>query len=97
MAEYIDREKLRRKLLYTPGDLDRIDCLVIVSAQPLADVRPVVHAHWITVYADKAHSGGPTGNYDGVKCSNCREKNIWPKKICPNCGAIMNGEVNAQQ
>lgn len=56
----------------------------IIQRAPVADVAPVVHAHW-------AHLGG-----DEWCCSACgfviTTEGSWDKpikKYCPNCGARM--------
>lgn len=92
MAEYIDREALR-KILENWRDAhadvdDEQGCGLLedviweVDAQPAADVAPVVHARWID---------------DGrgiIICPECkRGYNLHAKytHYCPNCGAKMDG------
>lgn len=55
---------------------------------PSADVKPVIHAHWIEL--PKALNS----NENPCQCSNCKHilsfMNYYPKsKYCPNCGARM--------
>lgn len=48
-----------------------------------ADVAPVVHAHWETIYND-------CGHYGFVKCSACGDEyGSLTYRYCPNCGAKM--------
>lgn len=92
MAEYIDREALR-KILENWRDAhadvdDEQGCGLLedviweVDAQPAADVAPVVHARWID---------------DGrgiIICPECKRRyNLHAKytHYCPNCGAKMDG------
>lgn len=56
-------------------------CQMVVRSLPPADVRPVVHGHWID-YDD---------DYGAYSCSVCGENapedTEWP--FCPYCGADM--------
>ena len=81
---------------------ERVGCLETLAAVrheidriPALDVAPVVHAKWIM-------------NHFGAKCSNCLRlycvEPSWSEKIkhmpptwiyCPNCGAKMDGEIDA--
>ncbi|MBO7668983.1 MAG: hypothetical protein J6S60_00200 [Oscillospiraceae bacterium] len=92
MAEYIEREAAlevaigwREQLLPNYGENDEyVKCLETVAEHlydiPSADVRPVVHAHYII-------------NEDGdPRCSACGAKYIdSTKRYCPDCGARMDG------
>ena len=52
------------------------------------EFRPVVNAHWIEHEAD-------FGESFFVECSACHSsKNIDESKFCPDCGAVMDEEVN---
>ena len=54
MAEYIEQEDLIGILK---------DCICIIKAMPSADVKPVVHGHWIV----------RRGNYnEEFECSECQ-------------------------
>lgn len=99
MAEYIERERIRKALvgaclmnqncpMFIAAKIDQmIDC------EPAADVAPVVHARWYM-------RGGR------ACCSNCNVKSLWgsdwdgcknherefvsaKSNYCPNCGAKM--------
>lgn len=100
MARYIDIELLPpKKYAYTGIDesdgyaLGFNDCLDEVLDMPTADVKPVVHAHWVYI-----------GDKDEVfthKCSNCGSKRQWAivtdmyvnGQYCGRCGAKMDEEV----
>lgn len=91
MAEYIERESLRKILdqwRVAHADVDDVDGFDLledvireVDAQTAANVAPVVHGRWVF--------GG-----DGcVICSKCNEEesNDNHRNFCPNCGAKMDG------
>ena len=77
------------------GDIhDGADIEQLLRTQPVVDVEPVVHAHWIT-FLD--------GEDDGVFCSHCKSDllNMFPcireshlPKRCPECGAKMDEEAD---
>ncbi len=51
------------------------------------DVAPVIHAHWVQgAYLD--------GDEMQCDCSHCNMPNNGKKNFCPNCGAIMDEEVD---
>lgn len=63
---------------------------------PTVDAAEVVHAHWEDGCA--IHNGKEV--YKSIDCSHCNEifktedREYWKKrfKVCPFCGAIMDGE-----
>lgn len=77
-----------------------------IKAIPTADVSPVVHGIWMPVHEsemtgwDPAVAGrDPIGGYI---CSVCKEESIYDcndnfvlSSYCPNCGAKMDGDGNA--
>ena len=103
MAEYIERESLvenLRKSHEYHARNSREEVLLyrdirIVSEQPVADVAPVVHGHWI-----RYHEADIGWDEYGYRCSNCKieleDKDFWDMftKRCPNCGARMDGDGN---
>lgn len=99
MAEYIDREALRKILEHwrdAHADVDDEqgcglleDVIWEVDAQPTVDVAPVVHGRWIVRF------DGPY-NRRRCYCSHCGKNNgvggiakNQEKPYCPNCGAKM--------
>ena len=95
MSEYISRNEVYQKLHESGGcdasdewargyDAGITEAIDIIDNIPPADVAPVVHGRWITVYRE-----------DGTKadkCSVCTDavkyfdyKYVW----CPHCGAKM--------
>ena len=75
-----------------PGDLIN---------EPTIDAVEVVHAHWEDGYAVDCY-----GNiaYKSIDCTNCKEifkvesrtREYWKErfKVCPFCGAKMDGDGN---
>lgn len=67
----------------------------VISDAPTVDAAPVVHAHWADGCA--IHNGKEV--YKSIDCSHCNEifkteeREYWKKrfKVCPFCGAIMDG------
>ncbi len=96
VAEYIEREKVYKRLTEMPvpwgmgwrGVMDEI--FRTVGRVPAADVHPEIHAKW-EICCD--------GYYP--YCSNCKREPQGREmtRYCPNCGAIMDrkdGENNAE-
>lgn len=96
MAEYIKREDALSRFTYEGGDrisevdVDNFPATVtikdvkrVLREIPAADVIPVAHGHWIE---------HPTG---GLVCSHCDryKPDEWRSMCCPNCGAILDGQV----
>lgn len=104
MAEYIEREKLQKKInrivdvydlwmdraWFTPCGIN-----ALIEEIPAADVRPVVRGKWIE------HNYDPEYLSCDFSCSECNVyleeyyfgEGQWPGKtdhyFCPNCGADM--------
>lgn len=86
-----------------PGDYETmihdetlVDVLETINEAPTVDAAPVVHAHWEDGCG--IHNGKEV--YKSIDCSHCNEifktedREYWKKrfKVCPFCGAIMDGE-----
>ena len=102
MAEYIEREALRKILdqwRVAHADVDDVDGFDLledvireVDAQTAANVAPVVHGRW----DDSGRYTFPSGD-TAVRCTNCGcalteseyRLNNW--NYCPVCGAKMDG------
>lgn len=92
MAEYIEREALKREIsklevagIFTASFKKAV--LDIISEQPIADVTDVRHGNW----EDKVRKG--FGAFSG-RCSKCKKySGLWvvnePYRFCPYCGAKM--------
>lgn len=99
MAEYIDRQEVIKKLEELDTRLMRghyyDECegvamtKAIVNGVPAADVKKVVHGHWIR----------QDESFTRFKCSNpeCGIENCSGfENYCPNCGAKMDEEDTQQ-
>ncbi len=85
MSKYADIEPIIKKIKYSMevGEQRGYIWLEMVlkdlEKQPIADVAPIVHGHWID-----------TGS--GQECSRCREIQYGydsGRFYCPHCGALM--------
>lgn len=95
MAEYIDREALRKVLENwrdAHADVDDEqgcglleDVIWEVDAQPAADVAPVVHGRWVPFHSEAAG--------DIQYCSACEIGFAAKTDYCPHCGAKMDGSA----
>lgn len=90
-----------RKIMETAPAADVVsrDCYnrLLAENDELRKVRPVVHGHYIGEY-DGYADGNPV--YDMWYCSECGcFFEDWDEKptynFCPNCGARMDGDVDA--
>ena len=68
-----------------------LEAFETVRTAPAVDAEPVRHGRWIPVELHKSF-----GVLNGVKCSMCGEGKVVRRyNYCPNCGARMDGDVNA--
>ena len=98
MAEYIEREALKQNIKNSDmWNREKMSALMIVSAEPTADVAPVVHGRWIKTdrgMREDVNTGAVIRVYLH-DCSVCgwhtgnQGRNF---NYCPNCGARMDGE-----
>ena len=97
-SKYIRADLLWNKIAESAffSAAERGKILVTIEKEPGEDVKPVVHAHWVTVQPNQR-----TGKADMFVCSKCKRLvfTSWQKSInelgytfCPNCGADMRGE-----
>lgn len=105
MAEYIERERIRKALV--SACLMNQNCPMFIAAkidqmidcEPAADVAPVVHGRWVY------NPNGMDWNLGAWQCSFCKCNNnnlpgndkynpyiFQGSNYCPNCGAKMDGE-----
>lgn len=72
----------------------------LIEDAPTVDAVPVIHAHWEDGCA--IHNGKEV--YKSIDCSHCNDifkieshdREYWKKrfKVCPFCGAVMDGDGN---
>lgn len=103
MAEYIDRDVLRKKLKETARQYTALKKLetaqdywwatTVIDSEPAADVAPVVHGEWLRTDDD-------WNSLTTIQCSLCSEEwcfetdddvSLLNYKYCPHCGAKMDG------
>lgn len=82
MGDYIHRDAAKAELVWVGASVNAIEAM---NSVPSADVRPVVHGHWIYRGRDK-----------GWECSVCHslclldyESEFYTSEFCPHCGADM--------
>lgn len=96
MAEYIDREELKKQLMLesslgyikTLEDVERVIDFILA-----ADVTPVKHGKWVSKEYESVSKRNRLIKYRVYSCSICgRSNGKIRKKYCPYCGAKMEGE-----
>ena len=88
MAEYIEREAIKQKKVYSEERHEYVVPVAEIDWQPAADVVEVVHARWIAPLF---------GHFDTpVTCSRCNTLHRIPTCFCSACGAKMDGEGREQ-
>lgn len=101
MDRYIDaelyKEELRRRqnrpdaqhLSFYIGVQIAID---LVDRAPEVELAPVIHAHWIK--RDNPNYSPFDGSFPlDLICSHCGLEHVVVSNFCPDCGAIMDEEV----
>lgn len=103
MAEYIEREMLKKQLMLESslGYIKTLeDVEKIIDFMTAADVAPVVHGKWENIFEYSLYCPDikATIELTEQKCSNCRvitsfkgAKPYLPDNTCPYCGADMRG------
>jgi len=98
MDEYIKRElALKVKIPhYSANGVEIVVSEVIpvgyIEKLPAADVRPVVHGHWI--YEEPNGANKFKGAY---WCDQCHQPEFYKRNYCPNCGADMREQPKEEQ
>ena len=103
MAEYIERERIRKTSVGACLENQHIPMLLAatidqaIDCEPAADVAPVVHGKWLNFYND----------FSCAECDRCgtifevtdneTDEGLWNAflsayRYCPNCGAKMDEE-----
>lgn len=98
----IDANEFMRKLekqflLLKQGEIGEVNISLLMVAMPTVDAVEVVHAHWEDGCA--IHNGKEV--YKSIDCSHCEgvfkieshDREYWKErfKVCPFCGALMDG------
>lgn len=101
MAEYIDRSVAIARLTrleVTDSNATMADAKRVLADIPAADVAPVVHGMWEGVdssYWRWTPSGGVSVSHITYRCGRCGRGTVVKTSYCPNCGAKMDGDGNA--
>lgn len=93
MLEYIEREAIRKKNIYSYERHERVVPLAEIDWEPAADVVPVIHGHWA-----KKDDHWLKTYYECSVCNECYGLETSSPvehgyKYCPNCGAKMDEEA----
>lgn len=100
MTEYIEREKLIKKIddyfsKTDPNGQEQVGvlkCRGIIRAMPPADVAPVKHGKWVGYQTNSFKNSSEGLKRKFYRCSICHTANAICAKYCPNCGAKMDLE-----
>ena len=93
MAEYIERETIKEKMIhYGFKSPDMTVTEFVEDELPAADVAPVRHGQWIE--KEKYNFGIM---YDCSLCENRILDNGHSWNYCPNCGARMTEDIDEQK
>lgn len=90
MAEYIEREKAIELIERYGSDI----AVREIRRMPAADVRPVVHGHWIRTANTWTHDLDEASK-PIFYCSVCGRYEKIKEPFC-NCGAKMDGKDGAE-
>ena len=89
MSRFIDADALIEKFK-AEHDWSSV---YIVEDMPTADVVEVVRGYWIVHRNAEISHGRLITNYE---CSICRTWSRYHSNYCPDCGAYMRGEYDAE-
>ena len=73
----------------TPWDRGLMIAVETALSLPTVDAVPVVHGRWTPKMYDNS--------YILCHCSECGSPNARERNYCPNCGAKMDGDGNAER
>lgn len=99
MAEYIERETIKAKMIhYGFKSPDMTVTEFVEDELPAADVAPVRHGRWVHSRYENCSE-----QFEIVKCSFCGHEAYamafyvigW--NYCPNCGARMTEDIDEQK
>lgn len=95
MARFIDSDKLIWQVQNNDkyGTITKQVFISLLQNSETEDVAPVVHAHWIKAFFPGSVECGLPILLDAT-CSRCDFKMEELYSYCPNCGAIMDEEVD---
>lgn len=80
------------------GGFDIDNAVLFLEGIPDADVEPVVHGWWESVdssYWRWTPSGAVSVSHTTYRCGRCGRGTVVKTSYCPNCGANMDGDGNA--
>ena len=94
MSDYIIKKTAMQIVL---NEQNRRDMLDKFKSIPSVDVRENIHGEWEHGrYRSVDQTGESYDDGEAVICSVCRyafkERYLWSRNFCPNCGADMRGE-----
>lgn len=108
MADYIDLDaalaicekeyKERLRMCDYCGDSVAWNIGNAIKKLPYADVAPVVYGWWESVdssYWRWTPSGAVSVSHITYRCERCGRGTVVKTSYCPNCGAKMDGDGNA--
>ena len=99
MSRYIDADELLKKAIYPFIESDmKVVTVEDIKSAPTADVKPIVYGEW--KFANKEEVG-ELERFNYKVCSICGYGYLiqWflDAKFCPNCGADMRKESEAEE
>ena len=101
MPRYIDADFLKRKVnirsSHWLNEWDTLGVLSVIDETPTADVEEVRHGRFVgEIIKTENWKGQKTSYYQPHSCSLCHTALAGTENYCPNCGAKMDLEEEAQ-
>jgi len=106
MSDYISREETVKQITKVAEQIKTNNAPYIFTALyinnkedfPSADVRENIHGKWEHGrYRSVDQTGETYDDGEAIICSVChyafKERYLWSRNFCPNCGADMRGKV----